>query len=311
MSSNVLQKENFSITLEYYNLFKNFSKPIITFIKEYRTISIDYNTKIKNITNVLKNKLGEIEEKIKTKKKTDLNKIFFFITTVPKILDLYIENLDIFLNEMEKEVKSYEENNAEIVIPTFIDKFKKSKKELLDKESEIKSFKNNFMEGMINTEQIIYKYYYLTDHKKTDEQPKNPKNRDKNSNNIITKDYMNSNINVMKQMENAYKSKIEEGNNMEKEFIKNINKDSESVKSFTNKMFQQLKHLILNFLVSIKNNFKIPFTEIDQYLPDLIELDKSLNMETIMQSVYRDNNYKNLFNVEKYNLQVLKYSSKK
>ena len=305
MSSNVLQKENFSITLEYYDLFQNFSKPIISFIKEYRKISIDYNKKIKNISNVLNNKLREIKEKIKTKKKTDLNKIFSFITTIPKILDLYIENLDIFLNEMEKEVKSYEENNGEIVIPTFIDKFEKSKKELLGMDSEIKRFKNNFMEEMTNTEQIIYKYYYLNDHKKSDEQPKNPKNKDKNSNNIITKDYMNNSINVMKQMENAYKSKIGEGNNMEKEFIKNTNNYSESVKSFTNKMFQQLKHLILNFLVSLKNNFKIPFTEIEQNLPDLLEFDKSLNMETMIQSVYHDNKYKNLFNVEKYNLQVL------
>jgi hypothetical protein len=217
MSLNCLEIENFTLSLEYYNLLKKVNTHIITFTKEFRAVSIEYHKKLKAINGSFESKLEEIKQEKISKKDNEFNKVFNFIHTIPQILDMYLENFGICLDEMEKGIKSYEKINSDLVIPTYIDNFKKSKKELLEKENELIIFKNNFMEKMTDTEQTIYKYYYLSNRKKPEQQPKN---KDKN---VITEDYMNNIIKDMKQMEDSYKSKVEEGKNMEKEFVKNSN----------------------------------------------------------------------------------------
>ena len=94
---------------------------------------------------------------------------------------------------------------------------------------------------------------------------------------------------------------IEDGKKEENNFVKFSKFYSESVKKVTGDLFEKLKHLILNFLISVKNNWKIPQTEIDSILPDLVKLDNSLKIEQIIEQYYHnDNNFKSLFNIEKY-----------
>ena len=303
MSLNCLETENFSISLDYYNYLKNISQSLLTFIKEYKFASIEYNKKILMIQKNHKKKIEQIKKEIKSKKNINFTKLFTFISSIPKIVDIYLENCNHFNVEMEKEIKLYENFNPDLVVPTCQEQFEESKKQLLNKENELNQFKNTFIEGMMNTEKIIYKYYYFTNQKKPDE--KNKKSKD-NEKKIITEDFMNNNINATKQLEDKYKSKTEEGRNMEKEFIKSSIFYSESIKKMCNEIFEKLKYLTLKFIMSLKNTFKIPVSEIDATLIDLVKLSNTFKMdETIENYYHKNNNYKNLFNSEKYNLLIL------
>ena len=47
-----------------------------------------------------------------------------------------------------------------------------------------------------------------------------------------------------------------------------------------------MKDNIFNFLLLLKNRFKLPLNEIDTYLPELIKLDNNKKIEHIINSIY-------------------------
>ena len=305
MSLNSLEIENFSISLEFFDNLKLIMDELLIFIKEYKTATLNYNIRLQEIGKIYANKTEKLVKEAKSKEKYDLSKILYFLNSIPKIIETSIENFPIFNEEIEKELRLYENLNPYLIIPSCKSQFESIKTSLIQKEKELKNIKDNFFKEMVDTEKNVYNYYYtnqMTDIKNEDNDKK-----EKGHKIVLNPDeIMENSINRSMQKEKEYKNKAEEGRIEEENFVKFSNFYCESVKKITNEIFEKLKQLILDFLIALKNNFKVPQTEIDSLLPDLIKIEKSLNIEKVMENLYHKNKeYISLFNPEKYNLQVL------
>ena len=304
MVLNSLQVENFSLSLEYYNSLKNINDNLIIYLKDYKTASIQYNEKIKEIGKIYDKKTEKIMNEIKSKKNLDFTPLLHFTSSIEKIIQSYNENLAFFIDELEKELKIYENYNPDLVVPTCITQFNEIKDNIIKKEKEIKNLEKSFLNEMEGTEDIIYRYYLQNNDNNckndNNEKSEHPK-KEKNQKNIITEEIIEKHINNSKIIEKKYKKQVEEGKNEENKFVTFSRFYSESVKKVAGELYEKLKHLILNFLISIKNNWKIPQTEIDSVLPDLVRLDTTIKIEQIVEQYYHnDNNFKSLFNIKKY-----------
>ena len=161
---------------------------------------------------------------------------------------------------------------------------------------------------MEKTERTTYEYYYLD--------PKYNQNiseKFKNENIIhITEGEMNMKILDTKELENRYKEKINEGRTKEKKFVENSKFHSENIKKFSKELMEKIKKLVLNILMALKNNFKLPEIEINMYLPKLIKLDQNIKLDEIIEKNFINQKIgKYLFNAEIYEMKVFQKIKKK
>ena len=297
-------KENVTLSLEYFNFIKNISTSFLDYIKQYQFISIEYHQKLLLLNTTFKRNISDIFDKI-TKTKLDFSKIFDFINTIPKIMDSHLETLLFFTEDITKQMDLLEDKTIIQIISTCETQFNDFKKNLMDKSEEINNTKNNFLTEMEKTEITTYSYYYL-----------NPKFNlnipEKYKNESIKEEEMDKKIIDTKEIENKYKELIEEGRNKEKKFLENSKFHSENIKKFTNELMEKIKKFVLNFLMALKNNFKLPEIEINSYLPKLIKLNENIKLDEIIQShfIKEDiNNYS--FNPETYRMKIFQKNNNK
>lgn len=306
MNLNCFEIENVTLSLEYFNSLKTLSSAFLDYIKQYHFLSVEFHQKLLLLNTTYKDKISEISKKI-AKKKLDFSQIFDFINSIPKILDSYIENLLFFTEEINKQINLFDDKNIEQIVLTCETQFKGFKKELKSKVEEIDKIKQNFFNEMEKTEIITYNYYYL--------QPKYNSNipekyRDENIYNIKEGE-MDMKILDTKELENRYKEHINEGRKKENTFLENSKFHCENIKKFSNELMEKIKHLVLNFLMSLKNNFQLPEKEITSFLPQLIKLDKNIKLDKIMEQHFINQKIGTfLFNPEIYKMKIFQRSKK-
>lgn len=306
MNLNCFEIENVTLSLEYFNSLKTLSSAFLDYIKQYHFLSVEFHQKLLLLNTTYKDKISEISKKI-AKKKLDFSQIFDFINSIPKILDSYIENLLFFTEEINKQINLFDDKNIEQIVLTCETQFKGFKKELKSKVEEIDKIKQNFFNEMEKTEIITYNYYYL--------QPKynsniSEKYKDENIYNIKEGE-MDMKILDTKELENRYKEHINEGRKKENTFLENSKFHCENIKKFSNELMEKIKHLVLNFLMSLKNNFQLPEKEITSFLPQLIKLDKNIKLDKIMEQHFINQKIGTfLFNPEIYKMKIFQRSKK-
>ena len=306
MNLNCFEIENVTLSLEYFNSLKTISSAFLDYIKQYHFLSVEFHQKLLLLNTTYKDKISEISKKI-AKKKLDFSQIFDFINSIPKILDSYIENLLFFTEEINKQINLFDDKNIEQIVLTCETQFKGFKKELKSKVEEIDKIKQNFFNEMEKTEIITYNYYYL--------QPKYNSNipekyKDENIYNIKEGE-MDMKILDTKELENRYKEHINEGRKKENTFLENSKFHCENIKKFSNELMEKIKHLVLNFLMSLKNNFQLPEKEITSFLPKLIKLDQNIKLDKIMEQHFINQKIGTfLFNPEIYKMKIFQRSKK-
>ena len=297
-------KENVTLSLEYFNFIKNISTSFLDYIKQYQFISIEYHQKLLLLNTTFKRNISDIFDKI-TKTKLDFSKIFDFINTIPKIMDSHLETLLFFTEDITRQMDLLEDKTIDQIISTCEIQFNDFKKNLMDKSEEINNTKNNFLTEMEKTEITTYSYYYL-----------NPKFNlnipEKYKNESIKEEEMDKKITDTKEIENKYKELLEEGRNKEKKFVENSKFHSENIKKFTNELMEKIKKFVLNFLMALKNNFKLPEIEINSYLPKLIKLNENIKLDEIIQSHFIKENINSYsFNPETYRMKIFQKNNNK
>lgn len=307
------KKENTIISLKYFNNIKNFNDLYLNYLKAYHLISKEYHTKIYNLQKENNLKTKEIISKLDKNESTDFSQIINFVNVLPKIIDLYLENLGYLLKDLEKEMKSYRTflKEKEILINKFKAQFEEAKNDYIKKENEINKLKNSFMSNMTSLEQNIYNFYSTQNEKSSSkkiiDKKKNVININLNIKNPITMDQINSQINNTQKLEKNYKEIIESTKIFQDNFIQSESSSSENIKNIILDISLQLKQSIMNILIPIKNNLKIPETEIDSRLPELISTDGKKNIEIAMKNYFENNIIqKKVYVPKKYELQVLK-----
>ena len=301
MNLNCLETENVTLSLNYYNSLKAISSAFLDYIKQYHFISVEYHQKLLLLNTTYKRDIEDISNKI-LKKNIDFSQIFEFINTIPKLQDSYLESLLFFTEEISKQITIFEDKNEEQVISTCETLFNNYKKDFKNTQNELNDLKNMFFVEMQKTEIVAYEFYYmeLKHEKKKENEYK------------ISEAEMNMKILEAKDIENRYKAKIIESRNKEKKFVENCKFYSENIKKFANEIMEKLKKLILNFLMALKNNFKMPENEINSYLPKLIKLDKIIKLDdSIEKKFIHENIGKYLFNPEIYQMKILKKNKDK
>ena len=297
MNLNCLDVENVTLSLKYFYSLQEIKKAFLDYIKQYQFTSVEYHQKLVFLNTTYKFKIFDISKAIN--ERVDFSLIFDFINTIPKIIDVYIENLLFFNEEVNKQINIFEDKSIDQVILTCESQFKDFKNELKNNEKEINDLKNEFLSEMEKTKIKTYEYYFL--------EPKynlNIPEKYKNES-IITEREMNMKVLNTKELENKYKEKINDGRKMEKKFVENSKFHCENIKKFTNELMEKMKKLILNFLMALKNNFKLPEIEINSCLPKLIKIDKSIKLDEMMQQKFNNQNIgKFLFNPEIYEMMI-------
>ena len=303
MNLNCLDVENVTLSLKYFYSLEDIKKEFLEYIKKYHFTSVEYHQKLVFLNATYKNKIFEISKIIN--EKVDFSLIFDFVNTIPKIIDSYIENLLFFNEELSTQIDIFEDKSINQVILTCESQFNDFKKELKNSEEEINNLKNEFLSEMEKTEIKTYEYYFLEPNYNTNI-PEKYKNE-----NIITENEMNMKIVDTKELENRYKEKINEGRKKEKKFIENSKFHCENIKKFTNELMEKMKKLVLNFLMALKNNFKLPEIEINSCLPKLIKMDKNIKLDEMMQSKFNNQNINRfLFNPEIYEMLIFQKNKK-
>ena len=297
-------KENVTLSLEYFKFIKNISSLFLDYIKQYQFISVEYHQKLLLLNTTFKGNISDLFDKI-AKAKLDFSNIFDFINTIPKIMESHLESLLFFTEEITKQISLLEDKTIDQIISTCESQFNDFKKNLANKSEEIFNTKNNFLAEMEKTEITIYSYYFL-----------NPKFNlnipDKYKNETIKEEEMDKKIIDTKEIENKYKEQINEGNNQEKKFVENSKFHSENIKKFTNELMEKIKKFVLNFLMALKNIFKLPEIEINNYLPKLIKLNENIKLDEIIQKHFIKQNIANyLFNPEIYQMKIFQKSQNK
>ena len=304
MNYNFLGSENVTLSLEIFNFIKNISALFIDYLKQYHFISVEYHQKLLLVNTTYKNKISSIFDKIK-KKNIDISKVFEFVNSIPKIIDSRLESLLFFNGELNEKIRVFEDNSIDQVISTCEAQFNKLKNNLTNKDNDINNIKNNFFSEMKKTELITYKYYFLN--KKF-----NSNIPEKYKNEHIKEETMNNIIKETKEIENNYKQQIDEGRNKENIFKDNSKFYSENIKKCSNDLIERIKNLVLNFVMALKNNFKLPENEINIFLPKLIKLNETLNLdETFKNHFIFYNKGISLFNPEKYEMLIFQKTKKK
>ena len=303
MNLNCLDVENVTLSLKYFYSLEDIKKEFLEYIKKYHFTSVEYHQKLVFLNATYKNKIFEISKIIN--EKVDFSLIFDFVNTIPKIIDSYIENLLFFNEELSTQIDIFEDKSINQVILTCESQFNDFKKELKNSEEEINNLKNEFLSEMEKTEIKTYEYYFLEPNYNINI-PEKYKNE-----NIITENEMNMKILETKELENRYKEKINEGRKKEKKFIENSKFHCENIKKFTNELMEKMKKLVLNFLMALKNNFKLPEIEINSCLPKLIKMNKNIKLDEMMQSKFNNQNINRfLFNPEIYEMMIFQKSKK-
>ena len=307
------KKENTIISLKYFNNIKNFNDLYLNYLKAYHSISKEYHTKIYNLQKENSTKTKEIISKLDKDENTDFSQIINFVNVIPKIIDLYLENLGYLLKDLEKEMKSYRTflKEKEMLINKFKAQFEEAKNDYIKKENEMNKLKNSFMNNMTSLEQNIYNFYSAQNEKSSSkkiiDKKKNVININLNIKNTATMDQINSQINNTQKLEKNYKEIIESTKIFQDNFIQSESSSSENIKNIILDISLQLKQSIMNILMPIKNNLKIPETEIDNCLPELITADGKKNIEIAMKNYFENNIIqKKVYVPKKYELQVLK-----
>ena len=297
-------KENVTLSLEYFKFIKNISSSFLDYIKQYQFISVEYHQKLLLLNTTFKGNISDLFDKI-AKAKLDFSNIFDFVNTIPKIMESHLESLLFFTEEITKQISLLEDKTIDQIISTCESQFNDFKKNLANKSEEIFNTKNNFLTEMEKTEITIYSYYFL-----------NPKFNlnipEKYKNDSVKEEEMDKKILDTKKIENKYKEQINEGNNQEKKFLENSKFHSENIKKFTNELMEKIKKFILNFLMALKNIFKLPEIEINNYLPKLIKLNENIKLDEIIQKHFIKQNIANyLFNPEIYQMKIFQKNNHK
>ena len=281
--------ENINISINYYNFIKEVFDDYIQFITNYKTITNEYLKKLSSLQEKFSYKLSTRDKENMKYKNINIEHIFSLTSPIPKIIKEQIEHSNICIKGIETQIENYNKlmKEKEILSNKIQLMFEESRKDLLKKYREIDKLKENFRLSMANTEDIIFKC--LSQKDKT-----------------ITEDRMKWAIDDSKKIEKDYKNLINSTKLYEETFDSIYLSSLENMKKLCSETSNQMKDLIIDFIILLKNNVKMQMSQIDMYLPELGQLDEVKIIENIIINSYRKNNKLVHVKPQKYRMKIFK-----
>jgi len=280
--------ENMTISVNYFNFIKDTFEDYIKYISNYKIITSDYIKKICQFQEKYGPRLtGKDKDKENLKyKNINTKHIYSIVSPVTKIIDKQVENLKLVMDGIESQVNNFYAliKEKEILLNKFTSMFDEATKDLLKKYRDIDKLKDSFMENMANTEDTVSKFL--------------------KKNSTVTVEQMKSIISTTKKLEKDYKSSISSTKFYEETFDALYISSIENIKKLTSETSNQMKDIVIDFIVLLKNNIKMQSSEIDIYLPGLNDLNEVKKIEEIIESSYKNNNKLQHVKPIKYKLKI-------
>ena len=284
--------KNINIALTYYSFIKEIFDDYIKYITNYRLITIEYIKRITQFQEKYSSKLlGKDIDTIKYKQ-IKTSHIFTITSSIPKIINKQIENLNFFMFGIESQINNYDSliKEKDILLSKFQANFEESKKDLIKKYREVDKLKDDFVNNLANTEDIVHKYLL----KKVK----------------ISADQIKKSITLSKKVEKEYKSGINSTKNYEQNFETIYQSSIVNIKKLTSEASSKMKDMIADFTILLKNNSMMLSSVIDVYFSDLNNLNEEKTFEKIIEDSFFSINKTEYIQPYKYQLKIFKNPKK-
>ena len=295
--------ENMSISINYYEFIKQMYETLTKYIKGYKSETNDYFKKISKMHEKYYPKLSGMKEELKKMTNIKTNHIISLSSKVPKIIGQQITNLKYFISGIEAIIKSFDKTLKEknSMSSKYQSEYDECRNSLVKKYKDIEKYKNNYFVNASQTEDIIYKYYI----NKFPRLDKSSGVQEISTFTPITEIQMENSIKQKKKKEKEYLNLVKTAKPLEDKFFELSDNSNDNMKRIACEIITKMKDNIVDFLLLLKNCFKLPLSEIDTYLPELIKLDENKKIEHIINSTYKKDHNLIPIGIEKYNIKLL------
>ena len=315
MSIPLPEEENFKMTNNYYLLIKQISEDFSKYIINFKMISHDYLKKL--ISNNEKFNIHIFEKKYKDfcTKDLDLKHIFSISSIIPVVIEQQIINLEFFVKGIDEKIEKFEKisNDKSSLYLEQYNNYKDVKKELSNKYRDIEKLKVNYITNISSVEEMVHKFYMKKNNNKKrlnsisatsliDSKKEIKKEAKIEQNNISIEEQLNNNIQKVKKIEEDYKINIALVKSIEDKYTKISKESKENIRRILCELLNGFKDYLFDCMLFLKNCYKLPLSEIDTYMNDIIRLDECVNFNQIILSSYKNDKDLESINPQKYTL---------
>ena len=301
------EEENLNITDNYYNFLKQISEDYLKYITYYKIATNDYLKKIATLNEKYNQKFIEGRDQKELKK----DHIIKLVSTIPKIVEQQITNIEYFVEGADKNISNLEkilkEKSTEFM--ECLNKYKDTKNDLIKKYRDVEKIKSNFMSNISSVEETIHKIYTKNNKKKKNNSKMKVSifsSSDSNNESVtLFEDQVNSSIQKTKKIEDEYKNNFDMLKKFEKYYIQTAEKSKEISRKILCEITYSLKDSISDYISFLQNCFKMPLSEIDLRFQGIICYDDYSKFDEIIKSSYINGNHVMSINPEKYTPKIL------
>jgi len=309
MNSIFPEEENINISDNYYIFLKQLCEDYLKYITNYKAATNDYLKKIIFNQEKFSPRILEANNQIKN---INISHLISLTSIIPKVIEQQIINIEFFVEGIEPKFENFEkqlkDKGNEFV--ECQNTFKDIKNELSKKYREIDKLKSNYMTNINAAEEIIHKFYMKQNNKKKTTSKINLAQIDTSELSFHSiEEQVNNAIQKTKKIEEEYKTNVLLVKTLEKNYIETAEKTKEKSRNILCNISNSLKDLISDYMVFLRNSFKIPLSEIDTYLNEIVNLDEYTKFKKDIISSYKNNYNLKPINPEKYTLKAFQGKS--
>jgi hypothetical protein len=289
----------------------------IKYIQGYKSLINDYFKKTLTLQVNSGTKLAKLPDDFANATWLDPTPILKITQLIPKIIQKQIENIKIFIEEIEKSLTNLENHikNKSLEMKKYQQKYDEVSNDLINKYEEIDKAEKSFESSIKKTEELIIEIYK---NKRKIQNVKNGKLKMNDNElkvlNDKTKEYESqkeSLINATKKFEKEYKNIIKNSSTSkyENKFATVINDCINGVKSVCGELTDKTKDTIITFLSSIRDSFKVPLDLVDSNLSMMKNLDEKEIISKTMEDTFNNQCKFTHITPERYNLKSLEITN--
>ena len=315
MSISLPEEKNFKITNNYYQVIKQISEEFKIYLNNLRLIIVEYIKKLKQNnekfnTSSLENKYEELGYK-----HVNLKHIISITSIIPSVIEQEMTNLDFFVKSIDEKFENFDkifkEKSSQYLEQ--YNSYKDVKNELSKNYREIEHLKVNYITNISMVEEMVHKFYVKKNNMKKrlnsisfTSSNERKKEVTKEPNNITIEEQINSNIQKVKKIEEDYKNNIAIVKSIEDKYIKISKESKEKIRKILCELLNGYKELIFNCMLFLTNCYKVPLSEIDTYMRDMVQIDECENFDKIILSSYKKDKTLTNISPQKYTLKFFK-----
>ena len=284
--------DNMNITLDYFNLIKQISEELVKYLKGYRQIIQDNVKKIQSLHNNFKKKLVNPDNsKISQISRSLTSKVIQLLDQNNELYQLSVDELEMRLKEFDnfikqktEAIKAIQKSSAEL------------NKSLTNSYSEVNKSKTNYLNSLSKTEDAINKYYLDKEKLKKHEMGLEKKSLNENEYLLLKEQQknqlneMNNSIKLSQNLEKMYQNSISSSCKIHEIFVENYKEFNDKLKQISCELSEEIKTLIVSFMLSYKNSYRQPLSSIDLYINEFNLLQEGKEIDKIINQDLKNDN---------------------